>query len=87
MSFEVIGRLAERLRRQVKVKLNMFPGHESGVGSSPTPVISFIFWQLRHAELRRANMFEGLFCRCMMNCLEDCAWKARSLRESNQAFI
>jgi hypothetical protein len=28
--------MAERLRRQVKVSLAQIPGHESGVGSSPT---------------------------------------------------
>jgi hypothetical protein len=31
--------MAERLRRQVKVSLAQIPGHESGVGSSPTLII------------------------------------------------
>ena len=33
--------MAERLRRQVKVSLAQIPGHESGVGSSPTLITIF----------------------------------------------
>ena len=35
--------MAERLRRQVKVSLAQIPGHESGVGSSPTLITIVCF--------------------------------------------
>jgi hypothetical protein len=45
------GEMAERLRRQVKVSLAQIPGHESGVGSSPTLIIIIFAFlrKLRHS--------------------------------------
>jgi hypothetical protein len=62
------GQMAERLRRQVKVSiLTQIPGHESGVGSIPTLIISFCTYSVLNFILK--------FC-----CLDDSMRDSRARR-------